>query len=123
MDPETWLYRAEEDWKCVRAIFSAPEKTWTVATFHCHQAAEKCLKAFLSFKIKDVPRIHDLTTLLAQALRFDPSLISLKADCEYLTDFAIDSRYPELDNEYDEHLAAKTKEAAERICTAVRERL
>lgn len=123
MDPKTWLYRADEDWKCIRDIFVGPEKAWTVAAFHCQLAAEKCLKAFLAFKLEDVPRTHDLIMLNKEAMRFDPTLESVREDCRYLTQFAIDARYPEIDNEYDEALAQNARAAAERICAAMRERI
>ena len=123
MDPETWLYRAEEDWKCIRDLFVGPEKAWSVVAFHCQLASEKCLKAFLSFKTNDVPRTHDLIALSSQAMKFDPTLESVRDDCRYLTQFAIDARYPELDNEYDEALAHLARSAAERICAAIRERI
>jgi HEPN domain-containing protein len=42
--------------------------------YHCQQAAEKALKAVLASHDADIPRIHDLTKLLATAAQCDNSM-------------------------------------------------
>lgn len=62
--------------------------------FHCQQAAEKALKAFLTWN--DVPfrRTHDLAELSRQCMAFDASIESICLRAEVLTPYAWVFRYP-----------------------------
>ena len=64
------------------------------AVFHCQQAAEKALKAFLAWH--DVPfrKTHDLAEIGEQCVRQDRSLEPLCRSAEGLTTFAWIFRYP-----------------------------
>jgi len=65
-----------------------------IICFHCQQAAEKYLKAFLVYNDEEPPKTHDLIELakLCNAFKDDFSLILPK--CEYLFPFAVRTRYP-----------------------------
>jgi HEPN domain-containing protein len=62
--------------------------------FHCQQCAEKYLKALLEELGLAVPKTHDLMRVLAVLLPHHPSLGSLRRGLRFLTDFAVDPRYP-----------------------------
>jgi HEPN domain-containing protein len=64
------------------------------AAFHCQQAAEKALKAFLTWR--DVPfrKTHDLAEIGQQCIAVDRSLEALCRSAEGLTTFAWIFRYP-----------------------------
>ena len=62
--------------------------------FHCQQSAEKYLKAILEELGLTVPRTHDLDHLLTQLLPHYGSLRRLRRGLVFLTDFAVDTRYP-----------------------------
>jgi len=64
--------------------------------FHCQQSAEKYLKALLEELGITVARTHDLDKLLTVVQRHHPTLQSLKRGLLFLTDFAVDARYPGL---------------------------
>jgi HEPN domain-containing protein len=62
--------------------------------FHCQQAAEKYLKALLQEKGGFVPHVHDLEDLLNLLLPSEPALRKLTRGLVFLTQFAVDYRYP-----------------------------
>jgi HEPN domain-containing protein len=60
----------------------------------CQQSAEKYLKALLAERGLAIPRTHNLDDLLALSLPHHASLRSLRRGVIFLTDFAVDIRYP-----------------------------
>ncbi len=61
--------------------------------FHCQQAAEKALKAFLVFHNVDFAKIHNLETLAAYCSKIDSDFSTLTLG--RLTDYGISVRYPD----------------------------
>ena len=59
------LVKADEDRLCIRNEMHAVQKPWSVICFHCQQAAEKYLKAFLVQRGLKPERTHDLAHLVA----------------------------------------------------------
>ena len=127
-DPKwtAWVSKAEHDLRAIRAIrqaLSGEEPPWDVVCFHAQQAAEKMLKAFLACHEQQPPKTHDLTALLGLCRGLDATLESLGDDCDLLTDFAVESRYPaDLDEPQKEDAAAAVA-AAERVWKAILQRL
>jgi HEPN domain-containing protein/predicted nucleotidyltransferase len=62
--------------------------------FHSQQCAEKYLKALLQEFGLPVPRTHDLDMLLTLLRPHHPSLQSLRRGLTFLSEFAVDVRYP-----------------------------
>ncbi|MGH7172313.1 MAG: HEPN domain-containing protein [Gemmataceae bacterium] len=62
--------------------------------FHCQQCAEKYLKALLEELGLAIPRTHNLDDLLHLLLPHYAILRSLRRGLIFLTDFAVDPRYP-----------------------------
>lgn len=62
--------------------------------FHCQQCAEKYLKALMEELGLSVPKTHDLETLLTALLPHYLSLRSFRRGLLFLTDFAVNARYP-----------------------------
>lgn len=122
-DYRYWLRIAEDDLTCVRNELAAVDKPWAVIAFHSDLAAEKYLKAYLAFHRKQPERTHDLSALLDEAMKFDPSLEMLLQDCSDLGYFSIDARYPGIPADYSERLGLGAVAASERICKAILERL
>ena len=65
-----------------------------IVAFNAQQAAEKALKAALTLAGVDVPRTHDLDDL-RNRLPSDWRVRRLHPDLASLSDFAVDSRYPD----------------------------
>jgi HEPN domain-containing protein len=91
-ETRAWLQRAAED-LAAAALLTAPA-TLRSALFHCQQAAEKSLKAFLTWHQTPFPKTHDLTLLSGFCLELDASLDTVMAPSLALTRFAVAMRYP-----------------------------
>ena len=90
-----WTQRAESDISSAlhlaETMRPAPSE---IICFHCQQAAEKYLKAFLVYNDTEPPKTHDLIELVKLCCGFDPGFSVLSAKCEYLLPFAVHARYP-----------------------------
>jgi HEPN domain-containing protein len=92
-----------------------------VVCFHCQQSAEKYLKGLLEELGLRVPKTHDLNGVLRLLLSHHPTLRSLRRGLDFLTQFAVDTRYP------GENATKRQTEAAvrweDRVRTAARKLL
>ena len=89
-----WLRFADEDFALAEHLLSEPD-SWPAATaFHSQQAAEKYLKALLTWRAVDFPKSHDIGHLLDLLADVEPALVELLSDTSDLTEYAVDGRYP-----------------------------
>jgi len=65
-----------------------------IAAFHCQQAVEKTLKAFLVFSRTEFGKVHDLGLLLDLCRETGEDFESIRERIEPLTVFAVAFRYP-----------------------------
>ena len=90
-----WLMKAGNDLKTGKDEIATAEPVTDTICFHMQQCVEKCLKAFLIHKGKEISRTHNLSILLQECLELDAGFEALKADnVDELTAYAIDARYP-----------------------------
>lgn len=88
-----WVDKGNSDF--IAAKILAPNKGVENQTgFHCQQAIEKWLKAYLIKQGEEIRKIHDLTALVIDCEKFDPSFQELELIVEGITDFAVEFRYP-----------------------------
>ena len=85
--------------------------------FHCQQAAEKFLKAFLICNGVDVKKTHSIEFLLSECGDFDSEFLDI--DPKNLSDFGVDVRYPGDMYEPTEEETIEHKEIAYLIKTIV----
>jgi HEPN domain-containing protein len=111
---KAWVGKAENDFKNIAATLASTDPAWGTVCFHAQQAAEKYLKAYLVWKGRIPPRTHDLGLLLRLVKDFEESLGAMATDCDFLTDYAVEARYPDL-IEPDEASGRASLAAAERI--------
>ena len=64
------------------------------AGFNIQQAVEKYLKGFLLSKGWKLRRIHNLETLLDDAIIYEDSFERFSTDCQKMTYYYIEERYP-----------------------------
>ena len=88
-----WLERAEADWRLCHRLVADPEPYPEAIAFHCQQAAEKYLKACLTWQQVEFPKTHDIGELNA-LLPGGLELPMPPMDQERLTDYAVLTRYP-----------------------------
>lgn len=89
-----WIENADEDLEFAKVGFDETE-FYAKICFHCQQAAEKYLKAYLISKNVDPRPIHDLIRLLKQITKIDKSFDELAKSLVFLNQFAIEARYPQ----------------------------
>ena len=68
-------------------------------------------------------RTHILPRLLVRCADFDRDFRQMEAACDLLTDYYIDTRYPEIGVSYTEELAEEAIELAGRVLGFVEERM
>jgi len=111
-----WIKKANADLDTVKILLKANNPHTEIIGFHCQQAVEKYLKAYLVFINLRVPKIHDIDSLLQICIlkdfefsKFDRLKISA------LTDFAVDYRYPDILMEPDLKEVKEYYKIAERL--------
>lgn len=88
-----WIWKADRDFLLAAQL---NETFSDMAAYHYQQAAEKYLKAFLSFHQIGLKKTHNIGTLALQASNIDPEFSKLVtvADVDAITEFATLFRYP-----------------------------
>jgi HEPN domain-containing protein len=88
-----WIAKADRDFLLAAQL---NETFSDMAAYHYQQAAEKYLKAFLSFHQIGLKKTHNIGTLALQASNIDPEFSQLVtvADVDAITEFATLFRYP-----------------------------
>ena len=89
-----WLVKARSDLGTARKLAAGPERFPDTAVYHCQQAAEKAIKAFLVFHDHRSPKSHDIRLLIQESTPFDPALTELEDAGDVLTPLATAYRYP-----------------------------
>lgn len=89
---ENWMRIAENDLKSARAL--ERDALFETACYHCQQAAEKYLKAYLIYAAIEPPRSHDLTRLVTIAKMVEGKFEKLNEAATALSDYATLFRYP-----------------------------
>ena len=87
-----WLAKADEDLSSARVLIGSGHIA--NALFFCQQAAEKSLKAFLTWHERAFRRTHDLEELGEACRAIDGTLAALLEQADVLSDFAWKLRYP-----------------------------
>lgn len=88
-----WLYKADQDYGFARTSFDDTVGYFNHICFHCHQAVEKYLKAYIIKNELLFKKIHDLIVLLSICSSKDSRFNSLEEYCQYLTPFYFETRY------------------------------
>ena len=87
-----WLIKANEDLLVVEKLTESEIIAPASVCFHCQQAVEKFLKAFLICNNVDIQKTHNIDFLLSECADID---IDFKAiSPKELSDFGVDARYP-----------------------------
>lgn len=90
---ESWLNKAEHDLITVQRLLEIEPVILDNACFHCQQAMEKYLKAYLIYNGLDIERTHNIIALLDQCADFDPVFGTI--DPLDINAYAVQGRYPD----------------------------
>ena len=89
-----WLLKAEEDFNAAKSLLEHGISFLNTVCFHSQQAAEKYLKAFLTYHQIEFPKTHDIDKLLDLISPIHSMLAQSLRDTILLTNYGVDHRYP-----------------------------
>lgn len=92
---EQWIKIAERDLRTAKQGLEAHELITDTTCFHCQQAAEKYLKAFLVKNQIEFSKTHNIMSLLNLCATVDQAFKEELAVADVLTDYAVEIRYPD----------------------------
>ncbi len=90
---KSWLDKAGHDLASVQRLIEIEPMILDNACFHCQQAIEKYLKAFLIYHGRDIERTHNIIFLLSECSNFDAVFGSV--DPMNINVYAVQGRYPD----------------------------
>lgn len=105
-----WFLIADHDLTTAKTILHYEPMITDTACFHCQQAVEKYLKAFLIYKGATISKTHSIDFLLKQCKAIDAEFDSIEENG--LDDFAVTIRYP------DDYIAPELYKAQDYLSTA-----
>lgn len=88
-----WIEKAGNDLDSAKRLLEIEPYILDNACFHCQQAIEKYLKAFLIFNEKDIQKTHDVNFLLEECATLDEKFRTI--DLQNINLYAVAARYPD----------------------------
>jgi len=89
-----WLAKAEQDMEAAQALFSEKRRLLFPSCFHSQQAAEKYIKAYLTWHQTEFPKTHVLGELLDLMGETDDALAKSLSSVTLLNPYGVEVRYP-----------------------------
>lgn len=105
-----WIKAAEKDLLAAKQGLEADTIITDIICFHCQQAAEKFLKAFLVKNQIEFAKTHNIMVLVNLCSERDESFRKELSEADILTDYAVEIRYP---GDWYEPTIEETKQAYE----------
>ncbi len=90
-----WLAKAKNDLLNADNNLQSDEIPFDTVCFHCQQAAEKLLKAYLIGNNRSYPITHDLFLILEKILPLNKQAEHLRDALSILTPYSVEVRYPD----------------------------
>ena len=118
---QEWLNLGQEDLATAADMVS--KRRWRHVCFHAQQAAEKFIKALLASRQIEIVRTHDLEKLMDHFVEAK-SWGLLEPDILDLSEYAVDTRYPQdsveaLSAEDGDRALAAARKVADRVTHAL----
>ena len=89
-----WLAKAQSDLDSAKVLLHGSQTFLDTGSYHCHQAAEKALKAWLTSQMQVFRKPHDLVELVNQCIDISPEFEAMLKPAGFLIPFATQFRYP-----------------------------
>ncbi len=115
-----WIANAEKDLKWAKKMLE--EGDYDYSSFHSQQAAEKALKALLIALRYQPPKTHSIEHLL-NLIEKEGISVGEVEEAASLTDYAVEARYPDFEEEPTLEEAQHALETARRVVEWVKEKL
>ena len=93
-ETKAWMSKAWRDLETARRAVAGQPPFYDVAVYHCQQAAEKAVKAFLVRHGQLYERTHDIEVLVDIAGEIEPGFRQWADAADALTPYATRFRYP-----------------------------
>ena len=93
-EAKAWMVKAWRDLETARRAATGEPPFYDVAVYHCQQAAEKAVKAFLVHHGKAYEKTHDIEVLIDVASEIETDFSNLADAADALTPYATRFRYP-----------------------------
>lgn len=90
--PKDWFRIGDKELKRAKNLLNLGDLEG--AGFNLQQTVEKYLKGYLLSKGWELRRIHNLETLLDEAIKYDFSFEEFRASCQKITQYYVEDRYP-----------------------------
>ena len=110
-----WLQKAHNDLRSAQILTEHRPPVLDTACFHCQQAVEKTLKAFLAWQTVPFEKVHNLTYLLDLCEAQESGFDAMRMQAEALAPYAVETRYPGPVIEIPQEQAQEALEAAQII--------
>lgn len=115
--------KAEQDLRAAQHGLDASPPLFEDTAFHCQQAIEKTLKAFLTWHGRPFRKTHNLVELGMEVASLDGTLEPLLRRAAPLTEYAWKFRYPGDTDEPDPQEASAALALARKVFAAATKRL
>jgi HEPN domain-containing protein len=89
-----WLSRARQDLRGATILAAAEDAPLDIAIYHCQQAAEKAVKAYLQWRDEPFAKTHNLRALVIEAAALEDGFDAFDKPAEILTPYVSAFRYP-----------------------------
>jgi HEPN domain-containing protein len=89
-----WCGYAADDLRGAEDLLGVPEPRWGLVCYHCQQAAEKYLKAYLTSRQTDFRPVHQMEYLTQRCMESDETFAEMLGAAVSLQPYASDVRYP-----------------------------
>jgi HEPN domain-containing protein len=122
-ETRSWLVKAEQDLRAAQHALTALPALLEDAVFHCQQAVEKTLKAFLTWHERPFRKTHNLIELGMEVALLDRTLEPLLRGAAPLTEYAWKFRYPGDPEEPNPEEASAALALAKEVFAAAMKRL
>jgi HEPN domain-containing protein len=110
-----WLAKARNDLLNADNNLASKEIPFDTVCFHCQQAAEKLLKAYLTANGHVPPLTHDLLLVLEKVLPLNKKAEKLRDALAILMPYAVEIRYPDGFSMPTEADAREARKAADQV--------
>ena len=120
--PQDWFRIGDKELKRSQNLLSLGDVEG--AGFNIQQALEKYLKGYLLSQGWELRRIHNLETLINEAIVHNPSFEEFRLPCQKITEYYVEERYPLIvSSELTRQEMEESLAAAERIIRKIKELL
>ena len=89
-----WIKFADIDLESAKHLLTMKPMPNEIICYHCQQAVEKFLKAYIIYCGEEIEKIHNLLALNNTCKKYDKSFEELEQKCSKLNGYSTIVRYP-----------------------------